>query len=385
MGGITITKLETPANENAVTSIAKLQALVPDSPFALNRVYAPYRLGASSGGAISGGPFKPGIACTADRCFGAHLINWQPELASCARGIRIGIVDTGIDGTHPAFAGVKFKEQDFTPPGSAKASRDHGTGVFSVLAGLVPHAEYSIGYAFYAESNGGPAISDTTQMLAALNWLKERRVAIANLSFAGPKDPLLHVAVRQLAMEGVVIVAAAGNEGPNAPPSYPAAYKEVIAVTAVDRNLAPYRYANRGPYIDVAAPGVGIWTALPGRREGQQTGTSFAVPYVTAVLALNHPTIGTVAGNELAPKQRALEVLRANAMKLGGTDHGPIFGAGLVRAPSACPSAPVGVAVVKTVPSAQPSWEGKVVPAASSSITGWMTSTVRALAATGRN
>ncbi len=116
-------------------------------------------------------------------------------------------------------------------------------------------------------------------MLQALHWLKKSGVAVANLSFAGPPDDLLHHAVRELTKAGIVVVAAAGNEGPGAPPSYPAAYEEVIAVTAVDRNLAAYRYASRGDHIDLAAPGVDVWTALPGRREGPQTGTSFAVPY----------------------------------------------------------------------------------------------------------
>lgn len=70
------------------------------------------------------------------------------------------------------------------------------------------------------------------------------------------------------ARSGTIFIAAAGNGGPGAPPSYPAAYSEVLAVTAVGKNLSAYRRANQGDFIDVSAPDVDIWTALPGGRQG---------------------------------------------------------------------------------------------------------------------
>ena len=152
----------------------------------------------------------------------------------------------------------------------------------SSTPGLVPDATFLVGDAFFTDRNGN-AISDTVTMLKAIDWLIEQGVDVANLSFAGPPDEFVHDSIRKLARKGTVILAAAGNEGRDAPPSYPAAYPEVIAVTAVDRNLAAYAYAGRGDHIDVAAPGVEVWTALPNRREGPQTGTSFAVPFVTSV------------------------------------------------------------------------------------------------------
>jgi hypothetical protein len=294
------------------------------------------------------------LGCAPDRCFGVGIINWQPQLAVCARGIRIGVIDTGVDKTHPAFAEVRFEQhRDFTPSNSKKPTSQHGTGVVSLLAGnprsstpgLVPEATFLIGDAFFAD-RGGNAVSDTFTMLKAINWLKASKVDIANLSFAGPPDELVHDALKELAKTGTVILAAAGNEGQDAPPSYPAAYKEVIAVTAVDRNLAPYLYANRGHHIDVAAPGVDVWTALPDRREGPQTGTSFAVPFVTSVVALNYRSEDRGSdGNPLGPKQRALALLQENIKTLGGRGRTPVFGAGLVQAPSTCdPRGPSTVA-----------------------------------------
>ncbi len=372
LGTSKLTQLETPPDENALKSLEALKTLVPDSTFALNHVYAPYRLGAA-GRPGNGSIVSPSVGCTGDRCFGANLINWQPQMATCAQDVRIGIVDTGYDASHPAFAKTRITPKSFVPAGAAEAPKEHGTGILSVLGGglatstpgLAPNAHYYFAKAFYAETRGGPPVSDTAEMMAALNWLAEQKVTVVNLSFAGPKDPLVHYAIQQMTSDGVVVVAAAGNEGPNAPPSYPAAYKEVVAVTAVDRNLAPYRYASRGAHIDVAAPGVGIWTALPGRREGPQTGTSFAVPYVTAVLAMNHTQLNGLKDDPFAPKQRALEVLNANIMRLGGpsTQRSPIFGTGLVQAPTSCPPA-TGVAVARVSPSPAAAMPSSVVPAA---------------------
>ena len=86
--------------------------------------------------------------------------------------------------------------------------------------------------------------------------MRASKVDVINMSMSGPADELLQKAIVDMSAGGVVFVAAAGNGGPSAPPSYPAAYEQVIAVTAVDKNLRGYIHANHGDYIDVAAPGV---------------------------------------------------------------------------------------------------------------------------------
>lgn len=368
--GLTITRLRPPDTLNAVSGRDLLFDLLPEDGFTLNHVYAPYRPGMGPHGPGAAIEAQAGKDCPASRCFGSALIKWQPRLAACARDVKVGVIDTGFDRSHPAFAGVRYAYREFLPEGSPRASEQHGTGVLSLLAGtadsgtpgLIPDASYVVANAFFADADGQP-VSDTAHMLQALHWLKTSGVAVVNLSFAGPEDELVHHAIQELTKAGAVVVAAAGNEGPAAPPSYPAAYEEVIAVTAVDRNLAAYRYANRGAHIDLAAPGVDVWTALPGRREGPQTGTSFAVPYVTAVVAVSLPAGAGPAprADALAPKRRALTLLQGNVKGLGGhpgdLERDPTFGAGLVQAPAFCGPA-VAVAANVTAP-AQP-WAGTV-------------------------
>jgi hypothetical protein len=267
--------------------------------------------------------------------------------------MRIGVIDTGYDKTHRAFVGARIVEPDreILPQGAKKASNVHGTGILALLAGnpasgtpgLVPQAEFYVQNAFFADSSGG-AISSTMTMLKALDWMKRNKVDVLNLSFAGPRDQLVHDAIVELTTNGTVVLAAAGNDGPDADPNYPAAYPEAIAVTAVDRNLAPYAYANRGKYIAVAAPGVDVWTAMPGNGQGPQTGTSFAVPFATSVVALSYPTADLRhAGDAMAPRMRALEALQKSIKPLGGNRLA--YGVGLVQAPGHCdPRAPAAVA-----------------------------------------
>jgi hypothetical protein len=387
--GLTIARLRPPEGVDTIAGWERLYDLLPDGGFALNQVYTPYRLGAGPGRSGPGTlAATDGKGCTAERCFGAALINWQAPLAACARQVKIGVIDTGFDIGHPAFASLRFEYKEFLPAGKAGASNEHGTGVLSLLAGhagsgtpgLIPEAYYILANVFYADSEGEP-ISDTVHMLQALRWLKKSGVAVANLSFAGPPDDVVHHAVRELTKAGIVVVAAAGNEGPSAPPSYPAAYAEVIAVTAVDRNLAAYRYASRGDHIDVAAPGVDVWTALPDRREGPQTGTSFAVPYVTAVVAVAHAAAGLRPDDDaLSAKTRALAAIRKGIKSLGGRDHDPTFGAGLVQAPAPCD------AIAPSIVAAAQPWVGTVrreldTAMAEPFVVGTWVSTVRAATA----
>ncbi len=148
------------------------------------------------------------------------------------------------------------------------------------------------------------------------------------MSFSGPQDPAIARAIARMSKKGTVFVAAAGNMGPNAPPSYPAAYPQVIAVTAVNRNGNNYSKANRGSHIDVSAPGVDILTALPKAQQGYKTGTSFAAPFVTAILATQGDLAFTGAKAKLMPQ--------LSVRDLGPPGRDPMYGSGLATAPTTC-------------------------------------------------
>ena len=282
--------------------------------------------------------------CTGDKCFGRSMIGWKPDHKSCASRVKIGIIDTSFDVAHPAFAGRKFKQGNFLGEGAISSNDWHGTAVLSLLAGsaksstpgLVPDAEFFLASAFKTD-NEGNASADTFGILNALAWLAALDVRIVNMSFSGPNDDLIAKAIANMSGTGVTFVAAAGNRGPNGPASYPAAYPDVIAVTAVNRSLKGYVHANSGNYVDVAQPGVDVWTALPGGREGYRTGTSFAAPFFTGILA----TLPVAR----AGRQSKAELLgRLSFKDLGSPGRDPVFGQGLAFAPERCTPGPALVA-----------------------------------------
>lgn len=274
------------------------------------------------------------------------LIGWPgaPVLA-CAASPHIGLVDTAINPAHASLAGsrletIRIGDQDDAAP---ESSRQHGTAVAALLIGrptsrapgLLPDARLVAIDAFrrIGKSADRAAVYD---LVRALDLLTTRNVSVVNLSLSGPSNTLLEKAVEAASNRGIVLVAAAGNDGPAAKPVYPAGYDRVIAVTAVDRGRTPYRRAVRGEHIDIAAPGVGVWTAASVSGARQKNGTSFAAPFVTAAAAILKAT-----RPELTPQQVGEELMRA-ADDLGQPGKDPIYGWGLLNARTLC-QAPAGM------------------------------------------
>ena len=339
-GDHSIVRFTVPSGLDAARGQELLSQAMPGQRFELNKVYRLYRATAREEPVTldkSLPPTAPGSTptCAANRCFAREVIGWKDTLAPCARGLKVGVIDTDIDESHPAFEGRRIHRFDFSPEARSPAPNWHGTAVLSLLAGspitntpgLIPDAEFFAANIFHTDERGEMA-ADTISLLKALDWMRSFDVKIINMSFSGPRDGLVADAIERMSESGVVFVAAAGNEGPTAEPSYPAAYPQVIAVTAVTKDLHNYRYANRGYHIDIAAPGVDIWTATPGGRAGYHTGTSFAAPHVTAVLAVEPPE---------TLKQSKADLLDDLAvMDLGQEGRDPIYGRGLLLAPSEC-------------------------------------------------
>ncbi len=346
--GSSITQLVVPPHLDIVQAKAALQQIAPETALSFNQQYRLFPQAKGDDTGTSPEPARGTGGCSPDRCYGTLTIGWQGDLGACARDLKIGVIDTGIDGSHPALSHdpARINYGTIGPERRLPGNDLHGTGVLALLAGdprsstpgLVPRAKFYVADIFFADQRGNP-VSTTMHLLEALDWMERLQVQIINLSLSGPKDELVQTAIARMSRtrtvdgatrSGVIFVAAAGNGGPGAPPSYPAAYAEVVAVTAVGRDLRSYRRANQGDYIDVAAPGVDIWTALPDGRQGFQTGTSFATPYVTAIVASIYRTLP----NRVRSKTAVLQRMPIQDLGTPGPDR--IYGRGLVNAPASC-------------------------------------------------
>lgn len=198
--------------------------------------------------------------------------------------LRIGLIDTDLDETHPALAGLELYEADFVSMGDLRP-QTHGTAVASILArqSKAKSPELLAASAFFL-SNDGTTGATSSSLIEAIDWLHANGAGVINISLTGPPNRALEAVIASRQKQGVIFVAAVGNEGPASGPLYPAAYDGVVGVTAVDSAGKIYRWANRGAYVDVAALGVDVSVAKPGGTEARNSGTSFAAPVVTAYL-----------------------------------------------------------------------------------------------------
>ncbi|TIW64410.1 MAG: peptidase S8, partial [Mesorhizobium sp.] len=242
--------------------------------------------------------------------------------AASGENVRVAVIDTGIDDTNPALSGV-IADQFDAMPNVPVEKRDHGTSIDGLIAGvgalkgMAPGAKIYHARAF----EGGKSTMDV--ILSALDWAAEQDVRIINMSFVGPKNDLLGIACRNARSLGIVLVAAAGNNGPKAPYGYPAAFVGVIAVTATDAKDGLMPQANRGAYVFISAPGVEM-VAPSGAGSDVVTGTSFAAAIVSGAIAnLIH----------VAPDRSADEIEKAladTARDLGPKGRDNDFGYGLL-------------------------------------------------------
>ncbi|WP_339933443.1 S8 family serine peptidase [uncultured Brevundimonas sp.] len=238
-------------------------------------------------------------------------------------GRRVGLIDTGVEGGHPSLSSVTLTQQGFAGPVRPAA---HGTAVASLLAGrgagfagAAPGADL-----FAADVYGGAVTGGSAEALArALAWMAVRDVRVINISLVGPRNPLVEVVVGRLVGRGYLLVAAVGNDGPAAPPLYPAAYSGVIGVTAVSGRDRVLPEAGRGAQVDFAAPGADMAAATLGGGYATVRGASFAAPIVAGLLAERMEAGGA---------DRAVAALTREARDLGTAGDDPVYGRGLVGA-----------------------------------------------------
>ena len=222
---------------------------------------------------------------------GAGLVPLAGALAAAQGGTgpAIGMVDGGV-ASHPSLAGKSIEQNGFA--GSPQPT-GHGTAVASLLVGSQgPFRGAASGARlFVADVYGGNrAAGSATSIVRALGWLSGKRPQVINISLVGPPNKLVQRAIQIVRSLGIQVVAAVGNDGPAAPPQYPASYPGVIAVTAVDGGGRALPEAGRPTHLDFAAPGADMAAALPGNGYTRVRGTSFAAPLAAArLLAAGSP------------------------------------------------------------------------------------------------
>jgi len=305
--GARVVVLRAPERLSTQRALDALRALDPAGTYDFNHLYSE-----------SGEPSS--VAETAERPA-------PPGAAVAQHGsfeTRVGLIDSGVDAHHPVFADVSVHLHGCM---GRSIPAEHGTEVASLLVGRSAHFHGAAPGAalFGADVYCGVPTGGTVESIAdAFDWLVHERVPVINVSLVGPPNALLAAVVRSVVARGYLIVAAVGNDGPAAPPLYPAAYPGVIGVTGVDARGHILAEAERGEQVKFAAPGADMSAALPPRAYAEVRGTSFAAPIVAGLLARS------IAAPDPLAAARALESLERRAIDLGapGIDH--VYGYGLV-------------------------------------------------------
>jgi subtilisin family serine protease len=302
--GLTLVVFEAPDGMSTRRALKRLRELDPEGSYDYNHLY----LGAGvQVEAAEAAPPPPPVEAT---------------LAS-SPATRIGLIDSGVDGAHPVLAGANIVRQDCE---GKPIPAPHGTAVASLLIGRADGFQGVIpGATLYAADifcgHGGGSMS---LLAVALDWMAREQVPVVNISLVGAKSILLTGLVRAMTARGHLLVAAVGNDGPTAPPLFPAAYPDVVGVTGVDARQKVLPEACRGEQVDFAAAGAGLEAAAIGGGFEEVRGTSFATPIVAALLA------GSLAVPDPAAARTALAELELEAVDLGNNGVDPTYGKGLV-------------------------------------------------------
>ena len=276
-------------------------------------------------------------ATSTGKQYALELIRVQtPAQTRVQSAVVLGFIDTEIASAE-SLATASFKAKRIFSDTDKPAPTDHGSGVAAILAGKNDAGFQGLAQGVNLRAAGvmrevAPGINATNTLLVAqaLDWLISENVQVVNLSLGSAPDAVLAAVVSKANALGVVLVAAAGNGGSAAAPSYPAAYPGVIAVTAVDANKQLYTRANRGPYVALAAPGVDVWVPVGAAGKGKyMSGTSFAAPFVAAAIAQKLAASPVAKGPQTT--STVIKNLCGTALPLGPTNPSPEFGCGLMQ------------------------------------------------------
>jgi hypothetical protein len=258
----------------------------------------------------------------------AELQVAQAQQLATGKNVLVAVVDSEIDAAHPDLGGTVVNSFDALP--GTPPPHVHGTSIAGAIAshgkllGIAPGAEILAVHAF--DGAAGEASGNSFAIYKGVQWAADNNARIINMSFAGPSDPMLARLLAAAYGKGIVLIAAAGNGGPQSEPLYPAADPDVIAVTATDDKEHVFAMANRGRYIAVAAPGVDILSLAPGGTYQLSSGTSIAAAHVSGIAAM------LLERNPSLRPSDIRSTLIATARQIGPPTPDSDFGAGIANA-----------------------------------------------------
>jgi thermitase len=253
------------------------------------------------------------------------------DITTGSATVTIAIVDTGVSLSHPDLAGKIVGGYDFVNDDNvADDDHGHGTHVAGIAAAMSNNGNGIAGVSWGARIMpvkvlnlaGGGSYADVA---AGITFAVDSGAQVINLSLGGEfPSVFLQDAVDYASSRGAVVVAASGNTGTDNV-LYPAAYGNVIAVSAVDNLNNRAAFSNYGPAIDLAAPGVTIYSTSPGGTYTYRSGTSMAAPFVSGLAAI----LRGFPGNG-SPDAIKME-MESSALDLGPAGWDEFYGFGLIQ------------------------------------------------------
>ena len=233
----------------------------------------------------------------------------RPDRKDAGKGVKVAIIDTGVDTSHDSLSGIKITEISLLNDDDSDWNLGHGTGIASVIAGqtedfvgIAPSTEI-LSVRVLNESGEGDSFTVAKGIVEAV----DQGADIINLSLGGMDSSIvMDNAIEYAKLNNVLMVSAVGNEGVQGV-SFPARHKDVVAVASVDAKSRVSTFSNYGDEVDIAAPGVGVITAWEENEFIHFSGTSIATAFVTGALA------SELSYSSLEDKEDALNALYANA------------------------------------------------------------------------
>ena len=252
------------------------------------------------------------------------------------KGVKIGIIDTGVQMDHPDLK-IVGGTSVIGAGGSYHDEEGHGTHVAGIIGaqdneigivGVAPEAEI---YAIKALNDVG--VGNVSNIIAGIEWAIQHEMDIINLSLTAPKgNETLEKAINAAYQQGILIIAASGNaptwSAPQTDVLYPARYENVIAVGSINRDREKSAFSYFGPSLDFVAPGEDIYSTFIHSEYASMIGTSMATPYVTGIAALYHQAYPNYNDVEI------VNMMKVNASDLGEPGKDVYYGYGLIQAPT---------------------------------------------------